>query len=74
MTFSCTPVEPQTSVPSEASMNTRVTASVPCVSSRMRTLKFTSSTLARCGWTCTIAARSAASSALTGPLPSAVVT
>ena len=47
---------------------------VPCVSSRIRTLKLTSSMSARCGWISLIAARSAASSALTGPLPSAVRT
>ena len=51
-----------------------MTASVPLSSSRMRTLKLTSSMSARCGWTSPIAARSARSSALTGPLPSAVCT
>ena len=43
ITFSVTPIEPQTSWPSEASSSTRVTAPVPFVSSRMRTLKLTSS-------------------------------
>ena len=38
MTFSCTPIAPQVSVPSEASSSTRVTAAVAFASSRMRTL------------------------------------
>ena len=38
ITFSCTPIAPQVSVPSEASSSTRVTAAVALVSSRMRTL------------------------------------
>ena len=43
MTFSETPIEPHTSWPSEASISTLVTAPVPFDSSRIRTLKFTSS-------------------------------
>src|SRR5207302_11492121 len=74
MMFSDTPIEPQTSSPSEASSSTRVTAPVPFVSSRMRTLKFTRSMSRRCGWISTSASRSARPSALTGPLPSAVRT
>ena len=50
MTFSETPIEPHTSWPSDASSSTRVTASVPLVSSRMRTLKLTSAMSSRCGW------------------------
>ena len=65
---------PHLASPSEASSSTRVTAPVPLFSSRMRTLKLTSSMSARCGWTSPIAARSARSSALTGPLPSAICT
>src|SRR5262249_8195112 len=42
MMFSETPIDPQVSWPSLASSRTRVTAPVPLVSSRMRTLKFTS--------------------------------
>ena len=38
MTFSPTPIEPQTCSPSLASMSTRVIAPVPFASSRMRTL------------------------------------
>ena len=38
ITFSCTPIAPQVSVPSEASSSTRVTAAVALASSRMRTL------------------------------------
>ncbi len=41
--FSETPIDPHTSCPSEASINTRVTAPVPLVSSRIRTLKLTRS-------------------------------
>src|SRR5213076_2101538 len=74
MMFSLTPIEPHESVPSEASRSTRVTAPVPLVSSRMRTLKLTSSMSFRCGWISPIASRSARSSAWTGPLPSAVRT
>ena len=58
-TFSETPIEPHTALPSEESSSTRVTAPVPLSSSRMRTLKLTSSMSARCGWTSPIAARSA---------------
>ncbi len=72
--FSETPIEPHTSWPSEASISTRVTAPVPLRSSRMRTLKLTSSMSRRCGWISPIASRSARSSACTGPLPSAVRT
>ena len=57
--FSETPIEPHTSCPSEASISTRVTAPVPFVSSRMRTLKLTSSMSRRCGWISPIASRSA---------------
>ena len=74
ITFSETPIVPHTSCPSEASISTRVIAPVPFVSSRMRTLKLTSSMSRRCGWISPIASRSAASSACTGPLPSAVRT
>ena len=49
MMFSETPIVPQASVPSLASSSTRVTAPVPFDSSRMRTLKFTSSMSLRCG-------------------------
>ncbi len=49
MTFSETPIEPHTPAPSEASSRTRVTAPVPLVSSRIRTLKLTRSMSARCG-------------------------
>ena len=49
MMFSDTPIEPQTSWPSEASSSTRVTAPVPFASSRIRTLKFTSAISSRCG-------------------------
>ena len=38
ITFSDTPIVPQTSLPSEASIRTRVTAAVPFASSTMRTL------------------------------------
>ena len=55
MRFSETPIEPHTSWPSEASISTRVTAPVPFVSSRMRTLKLTSSMSRRCGWISPIA-------------------
>ena len=72
--FSETPIEPHTSCPSEASISTRVTAPVPWLSSRIRTLKLTSSMSRRCGCSSPIASRSAASSAFTGPLPSAVRT
>src|SRR5262249_14993692 len=41
ITFSETPIEPHRWWPSEASSSTRVIASVPFVSSRMRTLKLT---------------------------------
>ena len=64
MTFSETPIEPHTSWPSEASISTRVIAPVPLASSRMRTLKLTSSMSRRCGWISPIASRSAVSSAL----------
>src|SRR4029077_17444989 len=74
MTFSETPIVPHASWPSEASISTRVTAPVPFVSSRMRTLKLTSSISRRCGCSSPIASRSAASRACTGPLPSAVRT
>ena len=74
MTFSETPIEPHTSWPSEASSSTRVTASVPFVSSRMRTLKLTSPVSSSSGWLSPIAERSALSSAWTGPLPSPVRT
>ena len=74
MMFSDTPIEPQTSPPSEESRSTRVIAPVPLRSSRMRTLKLTSSMSLRCGWISAMAARSARSSACTGPLPSAVRT
>src|SRR5579863_1964308 len=47
--FSDTPIDPHTSLPSEESSRTRVTAPVPLSSSRMRTLKLTSSMSARCG-------------------------
>ena len=42
MTFSLTPMAPHVSWPSLESMSTRVTAPVPLVSSRIRTLKLTS--------------------------------
>ena len=71
MTFSLTPIAPHDSCPSVVSSSTRVTASVPFASSRMRTLKFVSSTS---GQVAPSAWRSAWSSALTGPLPSAVQT
>src|SRR4051812_31339624 len=72
ITFSDTPIEPHVSTPSEESSSTRVTAPVPFFSSRMRTLKLTSSMSRRCGYCSPIALRRAASSACTGPLPSAV--
>ena len=72
--FSDTPMAPQVSLPSLASSRTRVTAPVPFVSSRIRTLKLTSSMSRRCGYVSPIAARSALSRAWTGPLPSAVRT
>src|SRR3954451_3936051 len=74
MMFSLTPIEPHESRPSEVSSSTRVTASVPFDSSRIRTLKLTSSMSFRCGWISPIAERSARSRAWTGPLPSAVRT
>ena len=74
ITFSDTPIEPHTRSPSDASSSTRVTAPVPLVSSRIRTLKLTRSMSRRWGWISTSASRSARSSALTGPLPSAVRT
>src|SRR6478672_7061400 len=43
MMFSLTPIEPHEPWPSEVSSRTRVTASLPFVSSRMRTLKLTRS-------------------------------
>ena len=49
MMFSETPMAPQVSWPSVVSSSTRVTAPVPLRSSRMRTLKFTSSMSRRCG-------------------------
>src|SRR3954452_4841454 len=49
ITFSETPIEPHVSTPSDESSSTRVTAPVPLRSSRMRTLKFTSSMSRRCG-------------------------
>ena len=73
MTFSETPIEPHDSPwASEVSRSTRVTASVPLCSSRIRTLKLVSSISASSGCCSLIAPRSARSSALTGPLPSAV--
>ncbi len=54
-------------------MSTRVTASVPWLASMMRTLKSVSSKRAISGYTAVSAARSAWSSALTGPLPSPTV-
>ena len=64
--FSETPIEPHTSSPSDESSSTRVTAPVPFVSSRMRTLKLTRSISRRCGWISPRASRSARSSALHG--------
>ena len=71
MRFVETPIEPHVSSPSVASMSTLIVASEPFVSSRMRTLKFVSQMSARCGCASVRTARSAASSAWTGPLPSA---
>lgn len=50
-----------------------MTDAVPWCSSRIRTLKLVSSTSAISGCCSVIAARRARSSALTGPLPSAVL-
>ena len=63
---------PRARAPSEESRRTRVTEAVPWCSSRIRTLKLVSSTSAISGCCSVIAARSARSSALTGPFPSAV--
>ena len=49
MMFSETPIAPQVDGPSDASSSTRVTAPVPFVSFRMRTLKLTRSMSLRCG-------------------------
>ena len=56
MTFSETPSALHARVPSEESRSTRVTEAVPWCSSRIRTLKFVSSTSAICGCCSVIAA------------------
>jgi len=74
ITFVETPMAPHSCSPSDESSRTRVIASLALAPSRMRTLKFTSLIVSSSGYTRASAPRSALSSALTGPLPSAVNT
>ena len=75
MTFSATPIVPHTSVPSEASISTRVVAPVPVRLVEDADLEVHELDVAPgAGGSRSSASRSARSSALTGPLPSAVRT